>query len=103
MQNEQRYANAITALGGTLQSCVGFTEDKVIGIAPPGDNRMQLAANNGHRRKHAISFQSLLTPDGLIAHAADPLEGRRHDWTLYIRSSLDEQLANVLLTEGHQF
>ena len=51
---------------------------------------------------HAIKFKSLLTPEGLIAHAAGPLGGRRHDWTLYIRSSVDEQLKEVLLIEGRQ-
>ena len=86
-----------------MQSCVGFIDGTFIGTARPEDNEMQRAAYNGHRRKHAIKFEALLTPDGLIAHAAGPLEGRRHDWTLYVRSDVDEQLEEMLLIEVRQF
>ena len=34
---------------------------------------------NGHKRIHALKFQIVITPDGLIAHAFGPVEGCRHD------------------------
>ena len=34
---------------------------------------------NGHKRLHALKFQIVTTPDGLIAHAFGPVEGCCHD------------------------
>ena len=50
---------------------------------------------NGHKRSHALKFQTVTTPDGLFFHAG-PIEGRRHDWTLYIRSGVDDALPHVI-------
>jgi nuclease HARBI1 len=100
-----RYADAVRKKGGAnaLSNCVGFIDGTVIGISRPGDNFEQRAAYNGHKRKHALKFQALVAPDGLILHAAGPLEGRRHDWTLYLRSGLDAELENRLHIEGTQY
>jgi hypothetical protein len=64
---------------------------------------MQRVAYNGHKRKHALKFQAVVAPDGLILHAYGPMEGRRHDWTLYIRSGIDAQLRDCLLADGRQY
>ncbi len=37
---------------------------------------------NGWKRKHALKFQSLITPDSMTAALDGPIEGRRHDLTL---------------------
>jgi hypothetical protein len=84
-------------------SCVGFIDGTVIGISRPGNSFQQRAAYNGHKRKHALKFQALMSPDGLILHAAGPLEGRRHDWTLYMRSGLDEELEGGLCIADTQY
>jgi len=34
---------------------------------------------NGHKRVHGFKFQSITTPNGLIANFFGPLEGSRHD------------------------
>ena len=34
---------------------------------------------NGHKKVHAIKFQSVVAPNGLIANLFGPVEGRRHD------------------------
>jgi len=47
---------------------------------------------NGHKRTHAIKFQSLLVPNGLIAHLSGPVVGRRHDGYLLESSGLVQQL-----------
>ena len=90
------YANAIREKGGALRNCVGFIDGSVIGVACPGDNTAQSVAYNGHKRKHDLKFQAITAPDGMIVHAFGPLEGRRHDWTLYVKSELDEMLPYVL-------
>ena len=35
--------------------------------------------SNGHKKVHAIKFQSVVAPNGLIANLFGPVEGRRHD------------------------
>ena len=39
----------------------------------------QKAVFTGHKRVHALKFQSVVTPNGLIANLFGPVEGRRHD------------------------
>ncbi|KAJ8017757.1 hypothetical protein HOLleu_44613 [Holothuria leucospilota] len=47
---------------------------------------------NGHKRIHALKFQSVTTPNGLIAHLYGPVEGRRHDAYILRESGLLEEL-----------
>lgn len=47
---------------------------------------------NGHKRFHAIKFQSLLAPNGLVVHLTGPVIGRRHDSYLLQSSGLIPQL-----------
>ena len=75
----------------------------VIGIARPQASEMQCIVFSGHKCKHALNFQTLITPDGLIYHASGPLEGRRHDWTIYVLSRIDEKLSEAFSIDGEQF
>ncbi|OWY94691.1 hypothetical protein PHMEG_00035506 [Phytophthora megakarya] len=47
---------------------------------------------SGHKRKHCIKFQTVVTPDGLIAHSFGPVEGRRHDLTVLRASKLEDEI-----------
>ena len=47
---------------------------------------------NGHKRVHALKFQSVVTPNGLIANLYGPMEGRRHDCALLRASGLTDEL-----------
>ena len=40
---------------------------------------MQRTVYNGHKCVHAIKFQAIATPNGLVANLFGPVEGRRHD------------------------
>ena len=53
--------------------------------------------NNGHKRVHAIKFQSVTAPNGLIAYLYGPVEGRSHDNGMLAMSGLLQQL------EQHSF
>ena len=97
------HAASVHAKTSALESCVGFIDGTVIGIARPCDSDQQNVAYNGHKRKHALKFQAVSTPDGLFLHTFGPIEGRRHDWTLYMQSGIEEQLEKVLQIEGKQF
>ncbi len=89
------YAASVHAKTSALESCVGFIDGTVIGIARPCDSDQQNVAYNGHKRKHAMNFQVVSTPDGLFLHTFGPIEGRHHDWTLYMQSGIEEQLEKV--------
>ena len=52
----------------------------------PGNN--QRAVYNGHKRVHAIKFQSGATPDGLVSLLAGPYKGKRHDSGMLRESGL---------------
>lgn len=102
-QNAQKYSDAIFEKSAGLTRMVGFIDGTVLGIARPKGNLSLRVVYNGHKRKHALKFQAVNSPDGLIQHVAGPIEGRRHDWTLYIRSGLEENLPEVLEIDGVRY
>jgi len=96
------YAAAIAGKDAPLQTCVGFIDGTLIRIARPGRG-LQRVCYSGHKRCHAIKFQSICTPDGLLFHLFGPVEGRRHDMLLYHESGVDAQLEATLLIDETQF
>jgi len=95
------YAQKILDSGAYLDRWVGFIDGTTIFVARPGGG-YQRACYSGHKRKHAIKFQSVLTPDGLLFNLFGPWEGRRHDMTLYHESGLDDILPDALIINGEQ-
>ena len=73
----QEYANAIHQQGSPLTNCFGFVDGTIRQICRPG--KFQRVVYNGHKRVHALKFQSLALPNGLIANLYGPVEGFRHD------------------------
>lgn len=49
-----------------MQNCFGFFGGTVRAIARPDNN--QRVVYNGHKRVHALKFQSLALPNGIIGH-----------------------------------
>ena len=70
-QNLQRYADAIYTKGAPLDSCFGFVDGTVRAISRPGHN--QRVVYNGHKRIHALKFQSVVIPSGIIANMFEPV------------------------------
>ena len=62
---------------GPLQNCWGFVDGTVRPISRPDQG--QRVVHNGHKRVHAIKFQSVATPDRLVAFLHGPYKGKRHD------------------------
>ena len=85
------------------ENCLGVIDGTNLHIARPRDNALQKVVYNGHNGFHALKYQALVCPDGILLHGYGPVEGRRHYWTLYIRSELDYQLANCLSINGKQY
>ena len=62
----EEYTYAVSRKGAPLDNCFGFVDGTVRPITQPGENQRVLY--NGHKRVHAIKFQSVALPNGLIAN-----------------------------------
>jgi hypothetical protein len=67
----EEFAEAIHRKGAALDNCLGFIDGTVRPLCRPGENQRVLY--NGHKRVHAIKFQSVVTPNGLIANLYGPV------------------------------
>ena len=67
----QEYANAIHRAGAALDKCFGFINGTVLAISRPGKD--QRLVYNGHKRVHALKFQSVSLPNGIIANLFGPV------------------------------
>ena len=89
------YADLIfTKSGGAVQNVWGFIDGTLRKTCRPG--RFQRLAYSGHKRCHGIKFQSVVTPDGLIAHLYGPIPGSRHDSYMLGKSGLIAQLRALM-------
>ena len=88
--NLQTYADAIHNRCTALENCWGFVNGPARPICKPGRN--QRVVYNSHKRVHALKFQSVAAPNGLIANLYGPVEGRRHDSAILAMSGLLAQL-----------
>ena len=91
--NLYNYAQAVHGHGAPLQNCFGFVEGTVRRIARPKYH--QRIVYNGHKRVHAIKFQSIVLPNGLICNLSGPYEGKRHDSTMLQESGVLPNLSRV--------
>ena len=67
----QQYANAVHNRGAALVNCWGVVDGTVRAISCPEQH--QRIMFYGHKRIHAIKFQSLVAPNGLIANLHGPV------------------------------
>ena len=67
----ETYANAVHQKGSSLSNCFGFIDWTVRPICRPGEN--QRIFYNAHKRVHALKFQSVALPNGLIANMYGPV------------------------------
>ena len=75
-QHLEHFANMVYDKGAPLDNCWGFVDGTVRAISRPGIHQRRLY--NGHKRYHALKFQSVVAPNGLIANLYGPVEGKRH-------------------------
>ena len=85
-QNLEIFANKVQSRGAPLGNCWGFVDGTVRPISRPGVNQRILY--NGHKRVHALKFQSVVAPDGMITNMYGPVEGKRHDSGMLADSGL---------------
>ena len=85
-ENLQLYATAIHDKDAALNNCWGVVDGTVRPICRPKQN--QRIVYNGHKRVHALKFQSVGAPNGLIANLFGPVAGKRHDSRMLAMSCL---------------
>ncbi|KAF0732692.1 hypothetical protein AaE_009216 [Aphanomyces astaci] len=88
------FCSAILNRGAEIVNVWGFIDGTMRGCCRPSGGSEQRTMYNGHKRKHEIKFQTVVTPDGLISHVFGPIEGRRHDLTLLRKSCLENVIAS---------
>jgi hypothetical protein len=79
---------------GAVHGVWGFIDGTLRRTCKP--SRFQRLAYSGHKRCHGIKFQSVVTPDGLIAMMYGPVPGSRHDSFMLGESNLVQQLREVV-------
>ena len=102
------FSDAVHSRGAALDNFFGFIDGTVRPVARPSRNQNVLFS--GHNRVHCLKFQvwyfcymlthmnkiiflqSLVTPNGLIAHLFGPIEGKRHDAFMLSESGLSSKL-----------
>jgi len=75
----------------------GFIDGTMRAICRP--DKSQEIYYSGYKKCHAVKYQALSTPDGLIAHLAGPYTGRESDWTAYQSSGLVGKLRELQLVD----
>lgn len=100
-ENRMRtYAEAIVGKGGTIPNCWAFIDGTARAMCRPTID--QEAYYSGHKRFHALKYQSLVSPDGIILNLQGPYQGRRHDAAMLRESGLYEQLeAHAVFPNGN--
>lgn len=83
------YSAPITAAGSPLEDMWGFVNGKVLAICHPSIH--QQLAYNGYKKHHALKFQAVMTPDGLLGPVFGPVGGQRADGGVLAMSLLKEE------------
>ncbi|ETV84156.1 hypothetical protein H257_03442 [Aphanomyces astaci] len=86
-------SQAVANKGGEVQNVWAFIDGTVRECCRPDGDERQRTVFNGHKRRHAVKYQTLVTPDGIISHAFGPIEGGRHDLTILRQSKLESGIA----------
>ena len=76
------YAETINQKGAALENCFGFVDGTVRPIARPDEH--QRIMYNGHKRVHALKFQSVALPNGLIGNLFGPVGKSNHFFLFFV-------------------
>ena len=102
-ERAKQYAEAIHENEAPLDDCFGFFDGTgIFMVRPGGPSSSPGSCYRVHKRAHCLAYQTITTPDGLVFHIHRPIEGRRSDMMMSIKSNRDQILKKKLLwTEGN--
>ena len=86
-----------------IDKLIGFMDGTAMGISRPKFNLLQRVDYNGHKQKTYLKFQAVTSPEGMILNVSGPIEGRRNDQTLYLRSGLEGELPEISEKDGKRY
>jgi nuclease HARBI1 len=95
--NLERYATAIHNKGSPLENVFGFIDCTIRRICCP--TWWQRQAYNGHKKFHALKFQAVMLPNGIIGHLYGAVEGCRNDNALLHESNLLTRLEQFAVAD----
>jgi len=95
------YAHVVHEKGAPLTRCVGFIDGTARPLSRPTAHQRMFFS--GHKRVHCIKFQSVMMPDGIIAHLSGPWNGTRHDAGMFHESGVDRIIGRHLNIEEVQY
>lgn len=100
----ERYSQHVYAKCMALDNAPGFIDGKDLSIAwSTEEDSNQITVYSGFKRKHALKFQDITTPYGLLAHMYGPEVGRHHDMFLSAESGVERFLSAVLQLGDEQY
>lgn len=67
------------------------------------DTKVRWSRITGHKKNNPLKFYAINSPDGISVHIYGHMIGRRHEWTIYVRSGIDEQLPELLHIDGNRY
>ena len=91
--NAQTWADAIRNAGSPFPICIGFIDGTIRGICRPVRNQRTVYC--GYKKTHAIKFQAVVGPNGLIVDLAGPYPSPRGDGFILRSSRLINRLAEL--------
>jgi len=92
LETIKSYAQVIEAVGGP-EHIWGFVDGTLRSICRPEHEQHQFYT--GYKRCHAVKFQGITTPDGLIVSLAGPFEGKLGDWLAWRQSGVENILRDI--------
>ena len=95
------YARSVYPKGAALRNCFGFVDGTVRPIARPDKHHRKMY--NEHKRVHAIKFQSVALPNGLIAYLYGPVGKDLFDLLLFINKCQVYEKGNKRKRYKHGF
>ena len=84
------FTDSVYRKGAALDNLWGFIDGNVRPCCRPKVNQRILC--NGHKRLHALKYQSVTTPSGMIANLFGPVDGKRHNCAILVMSRLLQTL-----------
>ena len=95
-----KFGTAVAAKSAPLYVVVAPIDGALQKNAHPSNN--QQLVYNGWKHIHCLKYHALMSPDGIVIHIYGPVDGRRHDKTVYKESGLASLLEKHLWTPDRQ-
>lgn len=109
LSNPSIFRNRFNLYSGLIERKAGLTSLGIWGFIDGTlrktcrPTQFQRLVYSGHKRCHGIKFQSVVTPDGLIALLFGPIPGSRHDSFMLLESGLIPLLWQLMPAGGPIF